>query len=184
MPVRHFSQNSPFKTNSQEFFSYKVFPKNFAKFTEKYVCRRLFFSKVAGCKLKKSLRCRCITVNFCVTFKKDCLVEHLQTVASDILGIPTQGISCKIHIEEMHSFLQLFGTNSFQINFRVLHNPKGVFRTIPNICDEAFLQKYLTAFSHCIFAEMLHQRYLIGFCIRLCSLVFLYFSTSFVWILE
>ena len=28
----------------------------------------------------------------------------------------------------------------------------GVFRTISNICDEAF--------SHCIFAEMLHHRYL------------------------
>ena len=84
----------------------------------------------------------------------------------------------------MHSFLKHFGTHSLQINFRVLHNLKGVFRTISNIYDEAFSQKYLTAFSHCIFEEMLHHRYLIGFCIRLCSLVFLYFSTFFVWILE
>ena len=64
-------------------------------------------------------------------------------------------------------------------------NLKGVFRTISNIYDEAFSQKYLTASSRCIFAEMLHHRYLMGFCIRLCGLVFfLYFSTFFVWMLE
>ena len=84
----------------------------------------------------------------------------------------------------MHSFLQHFGTHPFQINFRVLHNLKEVFRTISNIYDEAFSQKYLAAFSRCIFTEMFHQRYLIGFCMRLCGLVFLYFSTFFVWILE
>ena len=31
----------------------KLFLKKFAKFTEKYACRRLFFIKVAGCRLKK-----------------------------------------------------------------------------------------------------------------------------------
>ena len=55
----------------------------------------------------------------------------------------------------MHSFLQHFDTHSFQINFRVLHNLKGVFRTVSNIYDEAFSQKYFTVFSRCIFAEML-----------------------------
>ena len=89
--------------------------------------------------------------------------------------IPTQDMYSKVHIEEMHGFLQHFGTRSFQINFRVLHNLKGVFRTISNIYDEVFLQKYLTAFSRCMFAEMLHHRHLIGFCIRICSLVFLFF---------
>ena len=99
--------------------------------------------------------------------------------------IPTQGISCKVHIEEMHSFLQHFDTHSFQINFRVLHNLKGVFRTISNIYDEAFSQKYLTAFSRAIFAEILHHRYFIGFCIRLCSLVFYIFPlSSFVYLNE
>ena len=100
---------------------------------------------------------------FCVIFKNDYLAEHVQTVASDTWDIPTWGISCKVHIVEMHSFLQHFGTHSFQTNFRVLHNLSGVFRTISNIYDEAFWQKYLTAF-----AEMLRQRYLIGFCLRLC----------------
>ena len=84
----------------------------------------------------------------------------------------------------MHRFLQHFGTHSFQINLRVLHNLKGVFRTIWNIYDEAFSRKYLAAFSRCIFVEMLHHRYLIEFCIRLCILHFIYFSTFFVWILE
>ena len=51
------------------------------------------------------------------------------------------------------SFLQHFGTHPFQINFRVLHNLKEVFRTISNIYNEAFSQIYLAAFSRCIFAE-------------------------------
>ena len=109
------------------------------------------------------------------------MYKLLLLISWDIL---TQGISCKAHIEEMHSFLQYFGTHSFQINFRVLHNLKDVFRTISNIYVEAFSQKYLTAFNRCIFAEMFHHRYLIGFCIRLCSLVFIFSSTLFVWILE
>ena len=88
--------------------------------------------------------------------------------------IPMYGISCKVHIEEMDSFLQHFGTHSFQINFRVLHNLKGIFK-ISKIYNEVSSQKYLTAFSHCIFAEMLHQRCLIGFCIQLWSLVFYIF---------
>ena len=50
-------------------------------------------------------------------FKNDYLVVHLRTAATDIL--------CKIHIKEMHSFLQHFGIYSFQINFRNLHNLKG-----------------------------------------------------------
>ena len=119
----------------------------------------------------------------CVIFKSDYLVEHVSIVASDIFGYPYVGISCKVHIEEI-SFLQHFGTHWFQINFRVFRNLKGVFRTISNIYDEAFSQKYLTAFSRCIFLEMLHQRYFIEFCIRLCSLIFLYFSTFFVGILD
>ena len=45
-----------------------------------------------------------------------------------------------------------------------LHNPRGVFRTISNIYDEAF--------SCCIFAEILHHRYLARVQIRLRSLAF------------
>ena len=121
---------------------------------------------------------------FCVISKTDYLVEHVQTVASDILGYPYVGYLLQGSYWGNAQFSQTFGTHSFQINFRVLHNLNGVFRTISDIYDEAFSQKYLTAFSHCIFEEMLHHRYLIVFCIRLCSLVFLYFSTFFVWILE
>ena len=94
---------------------------------------------------------------YCVISKNGYLVEHVQTVASDILGYTCVGYLLQVHTEEMQSFLQHFGTHSFQINFRVLRNFKGLFRTISNIYDEAFLQKYLTAFSLCIFPGMLHQ---------------------------
>ena len=121
---------------------------------------------------------------YCVISKSGYLVEHVQTVASIILGYNYVGCLLWVHTEEMQSFLQHFGTHSFQINFRVLLNLKGAFRTISNIYDKVLLQEYSTAFSRCIFTEMLHHRYLIGFCIRLCSLVSLYFSTFFGWILE
>ena len=112
---------------------------------------------------------------YCVISKNGYLVEHVQTVASDILGYTCVGYLLQVHTEEMQSFLQHFGTHSFQINFRVLLNLKGAFRTISNIYDKVLLQKYSTAFSRCIFAEMLHHRYLIGFCIWLCRQVFFIF---------
>ena len=116
---------------------------------------------------------------FCVISKNDYLVEHVQTVASDILGYPYVEYLLQGPYWRHSSILTL-------IHFKLILESctKVVFRTISNIYDEAFLQKYLTAFGLCIFAEMLHRRYLIGFCIRLCSLVFLYFSTFFVWILD
>ena len=46
----------------------------------------------------------------------------------------------------MHSFLQDFGHYSFQIDFRILQNLRGVFSTMSNIYD----------------AETLRYRYLIG----------------------
>ena len=57
-------------------------------------------------------------------FKNDYLGKHVHTAASDILR---RGIFCKVHIEEVHSFLQHFDIHLFQIDFRVLHNLRGVF---------------------------------------------------------
>ena len=42
----------------------KVFLKYFVKFSGKYLYRSLLFNKVAGCKLKKRLRCWFFSVNF------------------------------------------------------------------------------------------------------------------------
>ena len=55
----------------------------------------------------------------------------------------------KVHIEEVHSFLQHFQIYSFQIDFRILHKLRGVCRTIPNIYDAGTLQgsKYGSAAS-------------------------------------
>ena len=99
----------------------------------------------------------------CIISKNDYLVEHVQTVTSNISEYLYEGISCEVRIEKMHTFLQYFGTHSFQVNIRVLHNLQGLFRTISNISDEVFSQKYLTAFTRCIFAEMLHHKYLIRY---------------------
>ena len=115
---------------------------------------------------------------FCVLFEKDYLVERVQTVASNILGYPYVWYLLQGPYLGNSQFSPAFWHWSCQINSRVLHNLKSIFRTISNIYDEAFLQKYLTAFSRCIFVEMFHHS------IRLCRLVFLYFSTFFVWILE
>ena len=111
---------------------------------------------------------------FFVISKNDYLVQHGQTVASDILGYSYVEYLLQGPYWGNAQFSPGFGTHSFQFEFRVLHNIKGVFRTISNIYDEAISKKYLTVFSGCIFAEMLHHRYLKGFCIRLCCLVFLY----------
>ena len=61
-------------------------------------------------------------------------------------------ILCKVHIDQMNSFLQHFGIHSFHINFRILRDLRGAFRAISNIYDEAF--------SHCIISEMHHHKYL------------------------
>ena len=56
------------KKQSPEVFYKKGVLRNFAKFTEKYLCQRLFFNKVADLKstilLKKSLWHSCFPVNF------------------------------------------------------------------------------------------------------------------------
>ena len=48
--------------------------------------RRLFFNGVAGCRLKTPVQVR--YCKFCVISKNNYLVEHVQTVASDILRYP------------------------------------------------------------------------------------------------
>ena len=63
----------------------KVFLKNFAKLIESYICRRLFFRKVEGC--------RFASCEFFEIFKNNYLVVHMQTAASDILRYPYIRIS-------------------------------------------------------------------------------------------
>ena len=47
----------------------------------------------------------------------------------------------------MHSFLQHFDVYSFQIDFRILQNLKGVFRALSNIYDaETLRYRYLVRF--------------------------------------
>ena len=99
-----------------------------------------------------------VQVRYCefyVVSKNDYLVEHVQTVASDILGYPYVGYLLQGPYWGNAVFSSILTLIHFKINFRVLHNLKGVFRTVSNIYDEAFSQKYFTVFSRCIFAEML-----------------------------
>ena len=53
MSVWHFLENFPLKPVRKRFSIIKMFLKNFAKLTESYICRRLYFNKVKGCKLKR-----------------------------------------------------------------------------------------------------------------------------------
>ena len=119
---------------------------------------------------------------FCVISKTDYLVEHVQTVASDILGYPYVGY-----------LLQgpYWGNAVFSSILTLIH-----FKLILESCttSRVYLEPYQTSmmkrfrknilqFLAVVFLQKC-SRVLIGFCIRLCSLVFLYFSTFFVWILE
>ena len=54
---------------------------NFAKFTGKYLCQRLFFNKVAG------LRHRCFPVNFAKFLRTPFCTEHLQWLLSEYLVV-------------------------------------------------------------------------------------------------
>ena len=125
---------------------------------KKYVCQRLFFIKVSGCRLKKtSVQVR--YCEFCVISKNDYLVEHVHAVDSDTLGYTLHRVSpARSILKKCTVFSSLLTLIHLKLILRVLQNLKGVFRTISNIYDEAFSQKYLTAFSRCIFADMLHQR--------------------------
>ena len=68
-----------------------MFLKNFAKPIESYICRRLFFNKVGGCRLKKN-PVLVYSFEFWESFK-NYLVTHVRTAASDILGYLYIGIS-------------------------------------------------------------------------------------------
>ena len=69
----------------QEVFCNKVAPKKFLKIDRKICMPASFFSQVTGYSL-----CYC---EFCKIFKKDNLVEHVKTAASDILGYRYIGVS-------------------------------------------------------------------------------------------
>ena len=64
----------------------KLVLRNFAKFTEKYLCQSLFFNKVTGLRLatlfKKRLWHRCSSLNVLNFFKNTFFTEHLRTIAS------------------------------------------------------------------------------------------------------
>ena len=70
------------RSSRLEVFCKKGVLGNFAKFTGKHLCQRLFFNKVAGLKpatlLKKSLWHRCFPVNFAKFLRTPFFTEHLR----------------------------------------------------------------------------------------------------------
>ena len=138
-------------------FSFKIFPvhRMFSiikvRKTHRRICRRLFFKKGEGCSLKRDSGASAF-LWVLRNFKERLFSSTYVNCYYWNLGISLRrGILCKVHIEEMNSFLQHFGIHSFQIDFRIFHNLRAAFRTIWNISDETF--------SRCIFAETFHQRY-------------------------
>ena len=70
------------RSSCPEAFCKKAFFRNFAKFTGKHLCQRLFFNKVAGLRsatlLKNSLWHRSFLVNFAKFLITPLFTEHLQ----------------------------------------------------------------------------------------------------------
>ena len=132
------------KSVCRKFSIIKVFLKNVIKLIERYIYGRLFFNKVEGCRLK-------------IKFGGGALLWILQNSYERLFGTWANyrfwclGISlcrnifCNVHIKEMHSFLQDFGINSFQIDFRILNNLRGVLRTVTNIYDAKTLHYWYLA---------------------------------------
>ena len=64
--------------------------KSFAKFTEKHLCERLFFNKVAATaynSIKKVTLLQVFSCEFCVIFKNTFLTEHIRVTASVNNGV-------------------------------------------------------------------------------------------------
>ena len=109
-----------------------MFLKNFVKLTGAIYAGVSFSIKLKVVGWKETLA-HMHSYEFCEIFKKDCLLVNWRFW---YLGIYLRrDILFQVHIDEMHSFLQHFGIPLFQIDFRVFHNLRGVFRTILNIYD-------------------------------------------------
>ena len=70
-----------YRISRPKVFCKKGVLRNFAEFTGKHLCQRLFFNKVAGLPgtlLKKSLRHRCFPVNFTKFLRTPFFKEHLR----------------------------------------------------------------------------------------------------------
>ena len=65
--------------------------RNFAKFTGKHLCQRLFFDKVAGLRPLAQV----FSYEFCEISKNNFFTEHLQTTASEHLSFESLTISRK-----------------------------------------------------------------------------------------
>ena len=58
--------------------------KNFAKFTEKYLCWSLFFRMRSATLLRKRTQDRCFPVNFAKFFRTPFFMEHLRSCLSAV----------------------------------------------------------------------------------------------------
>ena len=71
-----------YRSSRLEVFCRKGVLRNFAKFTGKHLCQKLFFNKVAGLRpstlLKKGLWDRCFPVNFVKFLRTPFFTEHLR----------------------------------------------------------------------------------------------------------
>ena len=91
----------------------KEFLKNFAKLTESYMWRRLFYDKVEDCRLKRDYGAGAF-LWMLLHFKEQLCSSTCANCCFRYLGISLcRDIVCKVHIEEMHSFFQYFVIHSF-----------------------------------------------------------------------
>ena len=92
------SMMEPLRSSHRRCFVRKGVLRNLGKFTEKYLCQRLFFNKVAGLKpatlLKNRFWHRCC--EFCEISKNTFFTEHLRATASVCEKSCSQKL-CNIH---------------------------------------------------------------------------------------
>ena len=84
-----------------------MFLKNFAKLTESYKCRRLYFNRVEGCRLEKKNNSGAGAFLWILRKFWELLSSTYANCSFWYLGISLlKNILYKVYIEEMHSFLQ------------------------------------------------------------------------------
>ena len=110
-----------FRSNCPEVFCKQSVLRNFAKFTGKHLCQRLFFNKVAGLRpvtlLKKSLWHRCFHVNFAKFLRAHFSTEHHHGVA---FGKSERPMHVTLQKRDFFlGFLVVFKTFSKQLPYRI-----------------------------------------------------------------
>ena len=97
------------RSSRPEVFCKKAVLRNFAKFTGKDLCQRLFFNKVSGLRLQLYLKrdlAQVFSCEFCEIFKKTFFIEHLQWLLLKQLRVSSSTSSC-LRLQDSQNCVQI-----------------------------------------------------------------------------